>query len=126
MIEHVSIPESEYKKANHLYEKTLTPVGYKLERDYGPEAAGFSEGESTSIWIAARKGPVQPIHVALRAGSKEAVQKFYEEGLKAGGTDNGKPDFRTDYGPNYYAAFLLDPDGNNIEACYFGEKAPGT
>jgi predicted lactoylglutathione lyase len=70
-----------------------------------------------------KKKPVQPIHVALRAPSKEAVHQFHSAALKAGAKDNGPPGFRREYGDDYYAAFLLDFDGNNIEACYFGEKA---
>ena len=68
--------------------------------------------------------PVQPIHVALCATSKEAVHQFHSAALKAGAKDNGPPGFRRQYGDDYYAAFVLDFDGNNIEACYFGEKAP--
>ena len=122
MIEHVSVPVSDYEKSKAFYQKLLAPVGYELLREYPPEAAGFCEGESTSFWIAVKE-EVVPIHVALRGASKEVVQEFHKAGLAAGGTDNGAPGFRTDYGPDYYAAFVLDPDGNNIEACYFGETA---
>jgi len=90
--------------------------------DYPGEAAGFMEGGHTSLWITKKK-KVEPIHVAFRAESKEAVGAFYEAGLEAGGKDNGAPGFRTDYGDDYYAAFIFDPDGNNIEACFFGAKA---
>jgi catechol 2,3-dioxygenase-like lactoylglutathione lyase family enzyme len=122
MIEHISIPVRNYEKSKTFYTKALAPLGYQLEREFEPEAAGFSEGESTSVWIAVKEKKITPIHVALRGENKEAVQQFHAEGLKAGGKDNGKPGFRADYGDDYYAAFLLDPDGNNIEACYFGEK----
>jgi catechol 2,3-dioxygenase-like lactoylglutathione lyase family enzyme len=124
MIEHVSVPVSEYKKSVKFYSSALKPLGYELLRPYPPMAAGFCEGNSTSFWLVSKKGKVQPMHVALRGKSKKAVQQFYARALKAGGRDNGKPGFRLDYGNNYYAAFALDPDGNNIEACYFGEKAP--
>ncbi|MDE1925219.1 MAG: VOC family protein [Patescibacteria group bacterium] len=125
MIEHVSVPVSDYKKSKEFYKKLLAPAGYTLYRDMDEwKAGGFLEGKSTSFWIVEKKNKIMPIHVAVGAASKEAVQKFHAEGLKAGGKNNGKPGFREDYGPNYYAAFVLDPDGNNIEACYFGEKAP--
>jgi len=124
MIEHVSVPISDYKKSKRFYVAALKPLDYMLQRDYPGEAAGFCEGESTSFWIVTKERKVQPIHVALRAPSKKAVQRFYTEALKAGGTDNGGPDFRRQYGDDYYAAFVLDPDGNNIEACFFGETAP--
>jgi catechol 2,3-dioxygenase-like lactoylglutathione lyase family enzyme len=123
MIEHVSIPVSDMKRSVDFYSKAAAPLGYLLYRDFAPDAVGYLEGESTSLWLARKNEKITPMHVALRGESKEAVQKFYEEGLKAGGTDNGAPGFRTDYGDDYYAAFLLDPDGNNIEACYFGAKA---
>ncbi len=71
-----------------------------------------------------KSAKVQPIHVALRGKSKKAIEDFHARALKAGGKDNGAPGFRLAYGDNYYAAFILDPDGNNIEACYFGAKAP--
>ena len=124
MIEHVSVPISDYDKARRFYTEALAPLGYVLQRDYPSDAAGFCEGESTSFWMVRKDRPVQPIHVAMRAPSKEAVGRFYNAALKAGGKDNGGPGFRRQYGDDYYAAFVLDPDGNNIEACYFGEKAP--
>jgi predicted lactoylglutathione lyase len=71
-----------------------------------------------------KQKPVQPIHVALLASSKDAVHQFHTAALKAGAKANGPPGFRRQYGNDYYAAFVLDFDGNNIEACYFGEKAP--
>lgn len=123
MIEHVSVPVSDYKKSEAFYKKALAPLGYELFRDFSPMAGGFAEGESTSFWIVKKNDKVQPLHVAVSAPSRSAVQEFYDEGLKNGGTDNGAPGFRTEYGDNYYAAFLLDPDGSNIEACFFGDKA---
>ena len=126
MLEHVTVPIREYERSKAFYTAALKPLGYELLRDYPPESAGFCEGESTSFWIAVRQGEITPIHVALRGESKEAVQKFHAKALKAGGKDNGAPGFRTDYGDDYYAAFVIDPDGNNIEGCYFGETVPRT
>lgn len=123
MLEHVSVPVSDFEKAKTFYASALKPLGYALTMDYSPDAAGFKEGEHTSFWIA-HKEKAGTTHVAFAAKNKEEVQQFYDAGLKAGGTDNGGPGFRLDYGPEYYAAFLRDPDGNNIEACYFGERAP--
>jgi catechol 2,3-dioxygenase-like lactoylglutathione lyase family enzyme len=124
MIEHVSVPISDYKKSKDFYLAALKPLDYVLQRDHPNDAAGFCEGESTSFWIVRKKEKVLPIHVALRGSSKAAVQQFHSAALKAGGKDNGGPGFRREYGDDYYAAFVLDPDDNNIEACYFGEKAP--
>lgn len=123
MLEHVTVPVTDFDRAKRFYVAALGPLGYMLYRDYSPEAAGFLEGESTSLWIAKKEGKITPIHVALRGNSKKAVQEFYAAALAAGGKDNGGPGFRLDYGDDYYAAFVLDPDGNNIEACFFGEKA---
>lgn len=124
MIEHIGLPVSNYEKAKEFYKKVLTPLGYKLTQDH-PEwkAGGFFEGGHTDFWIGEKEKP-QPTHVAFGAKSKEAVQEFYKVALAAGGKDNGAPGFRLEYGPDYYAAFILDLDGSNIEACYFGEKAP--
>jgi catechol 2,3-dioxygenase-like lactoylglutathione lyase family enzyme len=124
MIEHVSVPISDYQKSKDFYVAALKPLDYVLRSDYPSDAAGFWEGESTSFWIVRKEAKVQPIHVALRARDKDAVHQFHAAALEAGGKDNGGPGFRREYGDDYYAAFVLDPDGNNIEACYFGEKAP--
>ena len=124
MIEHVSVPISNFKKSKDLYTTALKPLGYILQRDFAPHAAGFCEGESTSLWIVKKPSKVQPIHVAMRGKNKKAVQQFYANAMKAGAKDNGAPGFRREYGDDYYAAFVLDFDGNNIEACFFGDKAP--
>ena len=125
MLEHVSVPVSDFKRAKKFYVAALKPLGYRLWADYPPDAAGFAEGGSASVWISAKKAKVRhPIHVAMRGRSKKAVKDFYAAAMKAGGRDNGGPGFRLEYGDDYYAAFVYDPDGNNIEACYFGAKAP--
>ncbi|MDO8561612.1 MAG: VOC family protein [bacterium] len=125
MIAHVTVPVKDYAKAKALYAAMLTPVGYKLTADHPDwKAGGFMEGGHTSFWIAEKK-EMEPTHVAVLAESKEAVQEFYAKAIETGAKDNGGPGFRTEYSPEYYAAFVLDDDGNNIEACYFGEKAPG-
>ena len=125
MIEHVSVPVGNYSKAKKFYSRMMKPLGYRLYRDYGKwGAGGYLEGGSTSLWIVQKKGKIMPMHVAFGAKSKKAVQQFHAQALKAGGKDNGAPGFRTDYGPDYYAAFIFDKDGNNIEACYFGARAP--
>ena len=116
------VPASNYQKSKKFYTALLKPLGYKQTMESG-QAAGFKEGGHTSFWIAKKK-KVLPTHVAFGAKSKKALQEFYKAGLKAGGKDNGGPGFRLNYGPTYYAAFVYDPDGSNMEACYFGERAP--
>ncbi len=122
MIEHATIPVSDYKKARAFYTKALAPLGYEFKYDWGT-SGGFMEGGHTSFVIS-EKDRLVPSHIAFAAKSKEEVQAFFDAAIAAGAKDNGPPGFRTDYGPDYYAAFVHDPDGNNIEACYFGETAP--
>lgn len=82
------------------------------------EAAGFMEGGQTSFWIGEKKKTL-PIHVASEAKNRKAVDTFYRVALRARAKDNGKPGYRVDSWPGYYAAFILDADGNNIEAVWF-------
>ena len=122
MIEHTGLSVSNFVKAKKFYLKALTPLGYEIIYDMKKEQAiGLGTRKSngdpeTSFWI--HKGAAQRphMHVAFRAKTRKAVKEFYEAALKAGGKDNGGPGVREDYAPNYYAAFVLDPDGNNIEA----------
>ncbi len=116
MLEHVGVPISDFKKAKKFYLAALTPLGYKLTQEYSPEAAGFKEGGHTSFWISKKKGKITAIHVAFLAKNKKRVDEFYKAAIKAGGKDNGEPGERKGYG---YAAFVYDPDGNNIEAVVF-------
>lgn len=115
MLDHISLSVSDATKAQAFYTKALAPLGYKLVSEY---AGGFgigSEGGST-IW--ASEGPAQkPItHLAFRSKDRKQVDAFHKASLAAGGRDNGKPGLRESYSPTYYAAFVLDPDGNNVEA----------
>lgn len=119
MIEHVSIPVSNIKKARVFYAKALAPLGYKEKYDWG-SAFGFMEGGHTSFIIAKEKRVV-PTHIAFRAKSKAAVNKFYKAARAAGARDNGAPGYR-DYSPGYYAAFVLDADRNNVEAVWYDQK----
>lgn len=124
MIAHACITVRDYKKAKGFYQKALAPLGYKMTQDH-PEwkAGGYKEGGHTSFWIS-QPTRFAPSHIAFLAKSKGAVQKFHKAALAGGGKDNGAPGFRPTYGPTYYAAFVHDKDGNNVEACYFGERAP--
>jgi predicted lactoylglutathione lyase len=116
MIEHASIPVKDVAKAKAFYAAALAPLGYKLNMEF-EDAAGFMESGHTSFWIGAAKKP-QPTHIAFRAPGKEAVDEFHKAALAAGAEDNGAPGYR-DYSPGYYAAFVHDADGNNIEAVWF-------
>lgn len=119
MIEHVSIPVGDVKKARAFYAKALAPLGYKAKYDWG-DAFGFMEGGHTSFIIGKEKRVV-PMHIAFWAKSKAAVQKFYKAAHAAGARGNGAPGYR-DYSPGYYAAFVLDADGHNVEAVWYDPK----
>lgn len=113
----MSVPVKDFKKAKKFYVAALKPLKYKLNFNFDG-ASGFKEDGHTSFWIV-KKAHKEKTHVAFRAKNKEAVRVFYKTALKAGGKDNGKPGLRKEYSPDYYAAFVLDPEGNNIEAVCF-------
>lgn len=115
---HVGIHVNDFAKAKEFYSKTLAPLGYTMAMEMAEwQVAGFGRGGRNELWISA-DGSKQPTHVAFEAESKATVDAFYKEGLATGGKDNGAPGYRKEYSPGYYAAFLYDPDGHNIEAVY--------
>jgi catechol 2,3-dioxygenase-like lactoylglutathione lyase family enzyme len=125
MIAHASIAVSDYEKAKAFYQKALAPVGYELTSDMAEwKAGGFKEGGKTTFWIG-QKDSITPGHIAFEAQDQASVDAFYKEALAAGGTDNGAPGYRTDYWPGYYAAFVHDLDGNNIEAVWYDYSKEG-
>ena len=118
MIAHTGIFVGDYAKAKEFYTKALAPLGYTQKMEYG-EAAGFNDGTNTDFWISKNEKGIIPTHVAFSATNKPQVEAFYKAALEAGGKDNGKPGYRADYWPGYYAAFVHDADGNNIEAVFY-------
>jgi len=116
MIAHTSLSVSNYQRSKDFYLKALQPLGYKSNMEYG-EAAGFNDGKNTDFWISTEKAVV-PAHVAFEAKSAAEVKAFHQAAIAAGGKDNGGPGYR-DYWPGYYAAFVYDLDGNNIEAVWY-------
>ena len=115
MIAHTTLHVSDYEKSKAFYVRALAPLGYKNNMEDG-KAAGFNDGKNTDFWI--MNAAVVPTHVAFEAKSLQEVEAFYKEALAAGATDNGGPGYR-DYWPGYYAAFVYDPDGHNIEAVWY-------
>ncbi len=122
MIDHTGIAVTDYEKSKAFYTRALAPLGYQLLMEVSAELtgstdmAGFGEPPKTDFWISSG-GPNRPaIHVAFRAATRAAVDAFHAAALAAGGTDNGAPGLRPHYHPNYYGAFVRDPDGHNIEA----------
>ena len=118
MVDHIGLKVKNLDAAVRFYSAALAPLGHVLctkEASY----AGLGPKGEPGLWLYAAKDAKGPgVHVALRARDQTAVDRFHKEGLIAGGRDNGGPGLRTDYSPNYYAAFLLDPDGNNVEAVF--------
>jgi catechol 2,3-dioxygenase-like lactoylglutathione lyase family enzyme len=100
-------------RSKKFFAAALKPIGYKVMSEY-PDGAGFGV-DKPDFWIGKGK-PVSSTHVAFVAADRKSVDAFYKAAMGAGGKDNGKPGVRKDYHPHYYGAFVLDPDGNNIEA----------
>jgi catechol 2,3-dioxygenase-like lactoylglutathione lyase family enzyme len=119
MISHVSIGVKDLGKAGKFYDAALEALGYKRLYD-SAEALGYG-ADSPQLWLmkveqAVPANPGSGLHFCFDAPSHAAVDKFHAAGLKAGGEDNGKPGLRPGYGDNYYAAFVVDPEGYRIEA----------
>jgi catechol 2,3-dioxygenase-like lactoylglutathione lyase family enzyme len=117
MIEHVSLRCRNPATSRKFYERALAPLGYEMDREYG-DAFGFIQGGRHDFWVT--RGKVgTPSHLAFHANDEAAVDAFYRAALDAGGKDNGAPGPREEYG---YAAFVLDPDGHNVEAVVWDEE----
>jgi catechol 2,3-dioxygenase-like lactoylglutathione lyase family enzyme len=121
MIDHIGFPVSDYERSKAFYLKALAPLGYTLIKEVQQDlndapAAGFGTGGKPDFWIGGEGGLDRPLHVGIAAKSRAAVDSFYAAALAAGARDNGPPGIRAHYHPNYYGAFVLDPDGHNIEA----------
>jgi catechol 2,3-dioxygenase-like lactoylglutathione lyase family enzyme len=121
MIDHVGFSVSDYARAKAFYERALAPLGYALVMEVGPPqseqpAAGFGSGGKPDFWIGGDGKPEKPVHIAIVAKDRQTVDAFHRAALAAGGKDNGAPGVRPHYHANYYGAFVLDPDGHNIEA----------
>ncbi|WP_027166358.1 VOC family protein [Mesorhizobium sp. WSM3224] len=118
MLDHITIEVSDLDKSKLFYEKAFAPLGYRLS--FGKEGVfwAFDVGSGCLFEIqrTSEKPPLTHLHVAFRAKSKAEVDAFYRAALDAGAADNGAPGPRPDYAENYYACFVFDPDGYNIEA----------
>ena len=115
-LDHVGLDVSDYVRSRSFYEQALAPLGMKLLMEPVPGVGGFGS-EFPFFWIGERgRGPESGVHVAFTAADRETVDAFHAAALGAGGRDNGGPGVREIYHPDYYGAFVLDPDGNNVEA----------
>lgn len=129
MIDHTGITVLNFQASRKFYLAALAPLGYAIRKEH-PTAAGFGAGNPNDggdpggdFWLTQGEPSSPRIHVAFRAKSVEQVQAFHQAALAAGARDNGAPGLRPQYHPNYYGAFVYDPDGYNIEAVYHGATA---
>lgn len=122
MIDHTGVSVSDMNASKAFYTGALAPIGYTMLAEFpasvtgSVDVAGFGEAGKPDFWISGGNPNKPPIHVAFRVASRAIVDAFYQAALQAGGKDNGAPGVRAHYHPNYYGAFVLDPDGHNIEA----------
>jgi catechol 2,3-dioxygenase-like lactoylglutathione lyase family enzyme len=122
MIDHTGVTVSEFAASKTFYTAALAAIGYQKLLEFGPEitgsvwVAGFGEPPKPDFWISAGTPNRPAIHVAFRVATRAQVRAFHAAALAAGGTCNGPPGIRAHYHPNYYGAFVHDPDGHNIEA----------
>jgi catechol 2,3-dioxygenase-like lactoylglutathione lyase family enzyme len=122
MLDHVGLAVTDFERSKSFFIEALAPLEMALlmevtaDQTGGDAHAGFGVDGRPFFWIGNGKRPVGALHVAFTAASRSQVDAFYQAALRAGGRDNGGPGLRPHYHPNHYAAFILDPDGNNIEA----------
>jgi catechol 2,3-dioxygenase-like lactoylglutathione lyase family enzyme len=119
MFDHVSIGVSDIARSRKFYDAALKPLGYERLSD-GETSLGYGD-KAVALWLGKTDKPVKAdmdsgLHFCMSAKERATVDAFHAAALKAGGKDNGKPGVRADYGPKYYAAFVIDPDGYRIEA----------
>ena len=116
MYDHIGLKVGNLDASVRFYTAALAPLGFVLcSRD--ESGAGFGPRDEPALWLYSHKGPAGGgAHIAFRAPDHAAIKKFHSEGVRAGGRDNGAAGARADYSPTYFAAFLIDPDGNNVEA----------
>ena len=123
MIDHTGLNVSDPVKSRRFYEQALAPLGYKVlmevpvEFTGGAVVVGFGVPPKPDFWMNQASPQVPHIHIAFHAQNRAAVDAFYRAAIAAGGRDNGPPGLRPHYHNNYYGAFVLDPDGHNVEAC---------
>ena len=115
IIDHVGLAVSDYERSKEFYCKALAPLGIELVVEV-QGWAGLGRAGKPQFWFGTHSEPQRPLHIAFAAENREQVRAFYSAALAAGGSDNGPPGIREIYHPNYFGAFVIDPDGHNIEA----------
>ncbi|MFP5390779.1 MAG: VOC family protein [Gammaproteobacteria bacterium] len=122
MIDHIGLSVSDFEMAKRFYAAALAPLNMSLLMEFpasvtgSVDVAGFGEAPKPEFWVQTGGKAAPRLHIAFRASSRAVVDAFWHAAIAAGGTDNGAPGLRPHYHPNYYGAFIIDPDGHNIEA----------
>jgi catechol 2,3-dioxygenase-like lactoylglutathione lyase family enzyme len=118
MLDHICLNVSDYDASREFFSQALAPLGYRVVMEPVPKVGGFAPPDHPSVpfWIAEGRGTVTVSHVAFTADDRATVDAFHAAALAAGGTDNGAPGVREIYHPHYYGAYVLTPDGVNLEA----------
>jgi catechol 2,3-dioxygenase-like lactoylglutathione lyase family enzyme len=125
MIDHLSVVVTSYERSRDFYLAALAPLGYEMVMELkreeipqlpAPRICGLGAGGKPDLWLHPREGAISTMHLAFTAADRKQVDAFYAAALAAGGVPNGEPGPRPHYHPGYYGAFVLDPDGHNIEA----------
>jgi catechol 2,3-dioxygenase-like lactoylglutathione lyase family enzyme len=118
-MDHISVPVSDAARTKDFYEATLAPLGWRCSGFRGGRYVGFKKPGSPALYFYVSE-TVSTAHLAFKASTAEEVAEFHRAALAAGGRDNGAPGPRPTYGENYYAGFVYDPDGHNVEAVIGG------
>ena len=116
MLDHVTIGVTDVERSKKFYDRALRPLGIARLYAEAEEYAGYGISPKAFFWIGLRDTSQTGSHIAFTAQDRATVDRFHAEAIAAGGRDNGQPGIRPDYHPDYYGAFVLDPDGHNIEA----------
>jgi catechol 2,3-dioxygenase-like lactoylglutathione lyase family enzyme len=116
MLDHVTVGVEDIERSQRFYDSALRPLGVARLYGDGERFAGYGIAPKAFFWIGIRDRPQTGAHIAFAADDRATVERFYQEAIAAGGRDNGSPGLRPHYDPDYYGAFVLDPDGHNIEA----------
>ena len=119
LFDHVRLPVRDIARSRAFYEQALQPLGVRVvESSQGP---GFTIDDREDFWIMEEEVAAGSVHIAFAAPDRETVDAFHAAAVEGGGVDNGRPGLRPHYHSGYYAAFVLDPDGNNVEAVFHGD-----
>jgi len=124
MFDHLTLTVRDIARSKAFYMRALAPLGCAVQMEF-EQFCGIGPKGKPAFWLKPGEVPTTPMHLAFRAGDRPSVDAFYAAAIAAGATDNGPPGLRTDYHPNYYGAFVIDPDGHPIEAvCHYPPGGP--